>query len=57
MRGRSKAEVAPALSVVTAQHYTLRNAVKMPASKPESRKTPQIGSDDLIPFDHAAAGQ
>ncbi|CAG8126464.1 unnamed protein product [Penicillium salamii] len=56
MRGRSKAEVAPALSVVTAQHYTLRNAVKMPASKPESRKTPQIGSDDLIPFDHAAAG-
>ncbi|KAJ5338194.1 hypothetical protein N7452_004922 [Penicillium brevicompactum] len=25
-------------------------------SKPESRKTPHIGSDDLVPFDHAAAG-
>ncbi|KAJ5747375.1 uncharacterized protein N7511_009071 [Penicillium nucicola] len=27
----------------------------MPA-KPETRKTPQLGSDDLIPFDHVAAG-
>ncbi|KGO77577.1 Inositol polyphosphate kinase [Penicillium italicum] len=25
-------------------------------SKPESRKTPQLGSEELIPFDHAAAG-
>ncbi|CAG8909270.1 unnamed protein product [Penicillium egyptiacum] len=24
--------------------------------KPESRKAPQLGSEDLIPFDHAAAG-
>ncbi|KAI2789754.1 hypothetical protein POX_d05251 [Penicillium oxalicum] len=28
----------------------------MPASKSESKKTPQLGSDDLVPFDHAAAG-
>ncbi|KGO35930.1 Inositol polyphosphate kinase [Penicillium expansum] len=26
------------------------------SSKPESRKTPQLGSEELIPFDHAAAG-
>ncbi|OQE44677.1 hypothetical protein PENCOP_c002G03327 [Penicillium coprophilum] len=26
------------------------------SSKPESRKTPQLGSEDLVPFDHAAAG-
>ncbi|KAJ5980564.1 hypothetical protein N7481_007862 [Penicillium waksmanii] len=28
----------------------------MPASKLDSRKTPQLGSDDLVPFDHVAAG-
>ncbi|KAJ5086522.1 hypothetical protein NUU61_007829 [Penicillium alfredii] len=28
----------------------------MPPSKSESRKTPQLGSDDLVPFDHVAAG-
>ncbi|KAJ5177955.1 Inositol polyphosphate kinase [Penicillium coprophilum] len=26
------------------------------SSKSESRKTPQLGSEDLVPFDHAAAG-
>ena len=26
-------------------------------SKPDTRKTPQLGSDDLVPFDHVAAGQ
>ncbi|KAJ5997558.1 hypothetical protein N7499_006047 [Penicillium canescens] len=25
-------------------------------SKPDTRKTPQLGSDDLVPFDHVAAG-
>ncbi|KAJ5754830.1 hypothetical protein N7533_004373 [Penicillium manginii] len=28
----------------------------MPASRIDSRKTPQLGSDDLVPFDHVAAG-
>ncbi|KAJ5690332.1 hypothetical protein N7462_004724 [Penicillium macrosclerotiorum] len=28
----------------------------MPSSRPDSRKTPQLGSDDLVPFDHVAAG-
>ncbi|KAJ5433171.1 uncharacterized protein N7458_012327 [Penicillium daleae] len=28
----------------------------MPSSKSDSRKTPQLGSDDLVPFDHVAAG-
>jgi hypothetical protein len=29
----------------------------MLSSKSDSRKTQQLGSDDLVPFDHAAAGQ
>ncbi|OOQ89281.1 arginine metabolism regulation protein iii [Penicillium brasilianum] len=28
----------------------------MPSSKPDNRKPPQLGSDDLVPFDHVAAG-
>ncbi|KAJ5127776.1 hypothetical protein N7448_008555 [Penicillium atrosanguineum] len=28
----------------------------MPPSRSESLKTPQLGSDDLVPFDHVAAG-
>ena len=56
MRGRVNAEMVPALSAVTITTTITSNAVKMSA-KPESRKTPQIGSDDLVPFDHAAAGQ
>ncbi|KAJ5098368.1 hypothetical protein N7532_005369 [Penicillium argentinense] len=28
----------------------------MPTSNSDSRKTPQLGSDDLVPFDHVAAG-
>ncbi|KAJ5561235.1 hypothetical protein N7535_009432 [Penicillium sp. DV-2018c] len=28
----------------------------MPATKPENRKRHQFGSEDLVPFDHAAAG-
>ncbi|KAJ5159935.1 uncharacterized protein N7482_006939 [Penicillium canariense] len=28
----------------------------MPSPKSDSRKTPQLGSDDLVPFDHVAAG-
>ncbi|CAG8272412.1 unnamed protein product [Penicillium olsonii] len=55
MRGRVNAEMVPALSAVTITTTITSNAVKMSA-KPESRKTPQIGSDDLVPFDHAAAG-